>query len=389
MRLAAFNVENLFDRAKVFNDDAPDGAHQGVLDAHAELNKLFEKPAYSAADKARMIELITFLGMLKSDEGSADDAPNGGFTRIRKIRGQLIRRPRDPSEPREIVADGRADWVGWCELKTEAVDEQAMLHTAQVIADLAPHVLGVVEAESRPVLKRFHELLSMKLGVEARFRHIMLVDGNDDRGIDVGLATAEGYPIGAVTSHVDLRLPDGKTPLFSRDCPDYVVTTPAGARLHVLPNHFKSKFGGNDQSSRNRRKAQARATAEIYEALRAAGEENVAIIGDLNDTPGSEELQRLVQETDLKDVSTHPAFTEFQYRATTGGRGIGTFDTGRDDLKIDYILLSPAVFARVQSGGIFRKGAWTGSDRWDMYPTLTRKVHAASDHHAIWVDLDL
>ena len=39
MRLAAFNVENLFDRAKVFNDDAPDGAHQGVLDAHADKYK--------------------------------------------------------------------------------------------------------------------------------------------------------------------------------------------------------------------------------------------------------------------------------------------------------------------------------------------------------------
>ena len=53
MRIAAFNVENLFDRIKAFNDEDPN-THKGVLDAHAELNKLFEKPAYSAADKTRM-----------------------------------------------------------------------------------------------------------------------------------------------------------------------------------------------------------------------------------------------------------------------------------------------------------------------------------------------
>jgi endonuclease/exonuclease/phosphatase family metal-dependent hydrolase len=389
MRLAAFNVENLFDRARVFNDDAPPSAHQPVLDAHAELNTLFEKDVYTPADKARMLELIALLGMLRSDEGSADDAPLGGFTRIRRIREQLIRRPRDANLPREIVADGRGDWVGWCELKTEPVDEQAMLNTARVIADLAPDVLAVVEAESRPVLRKFHEMLSARLNIPQHFAHIMVIDGNDDRGIDVGLGTAAGFPIGAVTSQVDRLIPGKTETVYSRDCPDYTVTTPSGAVLHILPNHFKSKFGGNDDTSKDKRLAQANATADIYRALRAAGQDNVVILGDLNDTPDSAELASLLTGTDLKDVSTHPAFTEFQYRADTGGRGIGTFDTGRDSLKIDYILLSPALFASVTLGGIFRKGAWTASDRWDMYPTLTRKVHAASDHHAIWCDISI
>ena len=388
MRLAAFNVENLFDRARVFNDDAPPSAHQPVLDAHAELNKLFEKDVYTPADKARMLALITLLGMLKSDEGSADDAPLGGFTRIRRVREQLIRRPRDANLPREIVANGRADWVGWCELKTEPVDEQAMLNTARVIADIAPNVLAVVEAESRPVLRKFHDQLSEKLNIPRRFAHIMLVDGNDDRGIDVGLATARGFPIGPVTSHVDVMM-TATEPVFSRDCPDYTVTTPSGTRIHVLPNHFKSKMGGNTGPSQAKRLAQAKAARDICNALRDAGEANVALLGDLNDTPDSDALKPLLEETGLKDVSTHPAFTDFQFRAATGGRGIGTFDTGSDGNKIDYILLSPALFARVTAGGIFRKGAWTASDRWDMYPTLTRKVHAASDHHAIWCDIDV
>lgn len=375
MRVAAFNVENLFDRVKAFNE--PETATtRDVLDAFDELNKLFEKASYSAADQARMLDLMTELGILRDDEGP--------FVWLRKIRGQLITRPRN--DPPRIVARGRDDWVGWCELKTEAVDEQAILHTAQVIADVGADVQAIVEVESRPTLREFHELIFKKHTHQA-YRHLMVIDGNDDRGIDVGLMTKAGFEITSMRSHVDDLKADG-SPIFSRDCPEYTVTTPTGKTIVVLPNHFKSKFGGNDPTSRAKRLAQSTAVAGFYQRLLAAGFENVVILGDLNDTPDSQELAPLLGTT-VRDVSTHAAFTEFEFHASTGDRGIGTFGTGADNSKIDYVLLSPALWNRVTRGGIFRKGAWTASHRWQMYSTLTGEVHAASDHHAIWVDLDL
>ncbi len=74
-----------------------------------------------------------------------------------------------------------------------------------------------------------------------------------------------------------------------------------------------------------------------------------------------------------------------------GHRGIGTHALGNDSSKIDYLLLSPALFAHVTDGGIFRKGAWPGSrpKRWATYPELIRQHHAASDHHLIWADIDI
>lgn len=380
MRIAAYNVENLFDRAKVFNDEDP-AAHREVLDAHAELNKLFELDFYPDPVKERMLELLEALGMLRDDEGP--------FTRLRKIRGQLISRPRKPKKP-FIKADGRADWVGWVELRTEAVDEIAMMNTARVIRDMGADVLAIVEAESRPVLKKFHEMMLEKFALVEGYRHLMIIDGNDDRGIDVGLATRTGFPIGTVRSHVDDLKPDG-FPVFSRDCPEYEVTAPSGARVMVLPNHFKSKFGGNNAPSRAKRRAQAEAVARHYARLRDEGVENIVVLGDLNDGPDSDELAPLLGDTDLKDASTHPAFTEVEFRANNGQRGLGTHQLGNDDDKLDYLLLSPALFARMTKGGIFRKGAWPGSrpPRWDVYPELRKPHHAASDHHAIWADLDI
>lgn len=381
MRIAAYNVENLFDRARVFNDDSD--AHAAVLDAHAEINKLFEKPVYSDADKARMLVLLEQLGMLNDNDGP--------FVWLRKIRGQLISRPRDRRKPRKIVAAGREAWIGWVELKTETVDETAMLLTAQVIFDVGADVLAMIEAESRPVLKTFQEIMAKKLDLAETYAHVMLIDGNDMRGIDVGLATRAGFPIGRVRSHSDELKGDGH-PIFSRDCPEYEVTTPSGQTIMVLANHFKSKYGGDIERSDAKRLAQASAVKRYYDRLRADGFENIVVLGDLNDTPDRAPLQPLLRDTDLRDVSGHPNFTQVEYnnprRPDDGGKG--TFKLGNDNDKIDYLLVSPALWGRITLGGIFRKGAWPGKRaRWAVYPELTKEHHAASDHHLIWVDVDI
>lgn len=369
MRLASFNVENLFDRARAMNLDTW-AAGKPVLEDFAALNALLGQVHYSEADKAHMVELMVRLGLERTDSGP--------FVLLRRNRGRLLRRPR--SGGIEIVADGRADWVGSLELVREPVNEQAMRNTARVMGDLKADILAVVEAESRPALVAFNEELLPAVGATP-FRHVMLIDGNDARGIDVGLLTGEAYPIGPMRSHVDDRLPSGE-PVFSRDCPEYSVTTPDGTRLVILPNHFKSKGYGGTAASNARRLAQAERVKAIYEGLVARGEKYVAVVGDLNDTPDSEPLAPL-KATDLTDAFTLPGFD-------TGGYP-GTFGLGNAANKIDYLFLSPALAERARGGGVFRKGVWAGSrpKRWETYPEVTRPEEAASDHAAIWVDLDV
>ena len=98
----------------------------------------------------------------------------------------------------EIVASGRKDWIGWIELAVEPTNELSTRLTAKVIKDVQPNILGIVEAEDRPSLVRFNEEL-----LDDYFKHVMLVDGNDKRGIDVGLMTTNNFPIGNIKSNVD------------------------------------------------------------------------------------------------------------------------------------------------------------------------------------------
>ena len=109
----------------------------------------------------------------------------------------------------------------------------------------------------------------------------------------------------------------------------------------------------------------------------------IAIVGDFNDTPDSDPLAPLFSQTGLKDNSELPGFDD-------GGRP-GTFKNGTASNKIDYILLSPDLFAKATSGGIFRMGVWGGTHGtlFPHFPEITREVEAASDHAAIWAELDI
>jgi endonuclease/exonuclease/phosphatase family metal-dependent hydrolase len=196
----------------------------------------------------------------------------------------------------------------------------------------------------------------------------------------VGILTRKGYHLVGIRSHVEDGTPTSRT--FSRDCPEYTVRTPSGERIVVLVNHFKSKGFGVQAANNARRKAQAEAVAKIYRRLRRAGERNVAVMGDMNDTPDSDPMKPLVQDTDLRDIFEHPTFFDPDNRP-------GTFGTGSKGNKIDYILLSPALFNKVTSASVFRKGVWAGKNGtiFPHYDSMTEPVHQGSDHAALFADI--
>ena len=368
MRIALFNVENLFSRARVLNqDDWAEG--KPILNDFSKLNAILVKGTYTDADKATILTSLDNLGLRDSDENK--------FVILRQNRGHLVKRPASGNE---VIANGRGDWIGWLALKTEAVNETATRMTAKVVKDVNADILAVVGAEDRVALSRFNKQLLQPIG--AQYAGIMLIDGNDERGIDVGLMTKGIAVVESIVSHVDDA--DAGNLIFSRDCPEFTVRISATETILVLVNHLKSKGYGSPTASNARRKAQARRVRAIYDQRRAAGINLIAIAGDFNDTPASDPLEPLLGGTsDLKDVFDHPTFV--------GDGRPGTYSNGTASNKIDYILLSPALFARVTGCGVFRQGVWGGINGtlFPHYAEMTNASHAASDHAAIWADFSV
>lgn len=370
-RIASFNVENMFDRPRVMNNEEWDEG-KPVLAAYARFNELVQLSVYDTGTKDELLQLLEVMGLLRADSSR--------FAILRKIRGKLLTRHRDGTTTLE--ARGRADWVGWIELVTERVTELATKHTAMVVRDVGADVLGVLEAESRPLLELFSEAALAEVGYSP-YDETLLIDGNDDRGIDVGLMCRDGHGVTYIRTHIFDEDAEGR--IFSRDCAEYHLLVPNGQRLVMLVNHLKSKGYGSpgDPVGAVRRGRQAARVAEIYEGLRAEGIENIAVVGDLNDWAGGGSLDALLEDTDLTDISAHP---DFEWN----GR-LGTWGSGNEKDKIDYVLLSPALFALASGGGVFRMGVYRGPgthDPWDVYDTLTRDVDQASDHAAIYADIE-
>jgi endonuclease/exonuclease/phosphatase family metal-dependent hydrolase len=202
----------------------------------------------------------------------------------------------------------------------------------------------------------------------------MLIDGNDPRGIDLGILSR--FPIIEIRSHVDIAGESG-FPLFSRDCPEYDILLPGGERIVIIPNHFKSKRNGNDEASKNRRRAQAtKAHAICLQALERTP--LVLLGGDLNDNPQSGVINDVFNDG-FKDVSIHENYPKDRP---------GTFGTGTANDKIDYLIMSPQLQTLLQDSGIERRGTYHPRT-WEPFDTVSSEIDQASDHQLIWGDFDL
>jgi len=381
VRIASFNVENLFERPKAFK--ATDlNVGKRVLDAYHAVNELIKKADYSDTDKAEIRNLLVTLDIYTINIHGAirrKETVSPKWAWLRKNRGTFDREPQDATQSVEIIANGRGSWIGWIELAKEPTNEIGTRMTARVIQEVGADILGIVEAEDRPSLVRFNtELLG------GQFGHAMLVDGNDERGIDVGIMTRVGFKIKSICSNVDTM--DEVGTVFSRDCPQYEVITPNGTVVHVLVNHFKSQSGGGGA----KRKRQAAKVREIADGLMQQGK-HVVVLGDLNEGPtaGGTQAPNLVSLYDnnssLVDCYSLPGFDV--------GNRPGSFDSCGLSNRLDYIFISQSLQPFFTGGALFRKGLWGGRvtrpTNWDTYPEMTRSVEQASDHAVAFIDLNI
>lgn len=379
--VASFNVENLFSRPRAFSAES-DSAGEQVIADYREFNALIGKAIYTDADRTRMRDLLLAVDVYHLNQHGAIRrklSSNPTWAWLRKNRGKFDREPQDTTLDVVVEATGRRDWIGWLELATEAVNEIGTRMTARVISELNADILAIVEAEDRPSMIRLNtELLAR------RYRHLMLVDGNDERGIDVGLLTKVGFPIESIRSYVDAV--DATGTIFSRDCCDYTVSTPSGVVLHVLVNHFKSQSGGGG-SQRLRQSTKVR---EIADDLVAAGE-HVIVVGDLNEGPPA--VGQPPPNLAVLFDPAGPLVSCYDLPGFDVGGRPGTFaPCGLRD-RLDYVLLSRSLEPAFLGGRVFRKGVWgdrvTRPTAWETYLEMTESVHQASDHAAVVVELDL
>lgn len=379
LRIATYNVENLFRRAAILNLRDSDRVDE-LLDKVRQLQKLLGHDEYTAELKDGVFEFTHQLLLyvdIRKDAGSLGDwKKEDERTGFRINKG----------------CKGRGDWIGEIVFKAKEFSDQQRKNTGKVIKALDADILCAVEVEGMDVLRAFN---GQVLAGAKKFKQYVMIDSpNDPRGIDVACLTK--HRIAGVRTHV---FDEGLefNPVFSRDCLEVAVEVQGLDRpVFVLCNHFKSQSGKTDADrakSAAKRKDQARTVKKILKAYDLS-RDYVVVLGDLNEDT-SNTFKSLAALHDIEDLHpvvdpALPLAERYTYHFEGGKKGERLN-------QLDYIFLSAPLHQATTSYGFERRGifeidkitAKEGATYVAPFPEVDSWDVGASDHAGLWVEMEL
>lgn len=263
-------------------------------------------------------------------------------------------------------------------------------NTARVILDMQPDVLGVAEVENLEALRIFNQQY-----LSHYFDRLFVVEGNDGRGIDVGICIRKGFAakVLGLRTHTHESLEPGRSvewgvvsdesgptylarnALFSRDCLELDVEV-NGKVVTFMANHFKSQGKGSRRDALSPdewRLRQASRVAELAQEAMRAGKLPI-VFGDLN--VDDQHPQRGQSIAPLLRCGLVDAFANMPPQE----RWTHFFTIAQDVSRLDYILHAPGL--RASASEINRRGISLKCKQYagERYPTVGYAHNAASDH---------
>jgi endonuclease/exonuclease/phosphatase family metal-dependent hydrolase len=315
------------------------------------LNNLFSRYNFQA-------EINT---MPSGDLGGITLAFESAELKVRTFMGRLVK-GKDPSNTTEIAR--------------------------RIVDVMNADILAVQEVEHIEILKKFNREYLRNL-----YPHIVLIEGNDQRLIDVGIMSK--LPIGIIVSHQTATHPEKPNErVFSRDLLQVEILNDHGEKLFTFYNtHLKSQFVpyGTDPiqgtiDANNRRRRQAETISKIISRMERPNSKYV-LAGDMNDSPDSPYLSPMFTvdnrmlinalkqpsetrppKSELPDQGPGPQTTAWTHRFNPPGPELPEYHL------FDQIWVSPSLAGKLKDPKIDRR---------------TKHGGDGSDHDPAWVDIDL
>ncbi len=366
MKIASYNIQNLFHRHKSFRDHT---LSHNVKQWVAELDNLMLRADKSPNEMDRVRELSFLLGF--------DQVDMYQYGTLRTRNGELyLKQGAQGGEPK---AGTSSLWNGWLALQTVPVPVRSQQHKAKTILEVGPDILLLQEVEDAASLVEFHDRF-LKSPDALTEPEIHVFEGNEANGRNLGVLLRNGYRLQGFVTHRYVRGVKGRL-LFPLDCQEYHIVSASGEQLVAIMAQFSKS---NEDDRRN----QARAVADMYMGLRGNGHRDIVVCGTFYDPSFADTLAPLLRETDLHTASRHPEFMadndldgHAQYHSMTAYR------KGVNLKQQDYLLVSPSLWERTIGAGLHRKGIWPGNrGKWPVYPTMQKADQAASEHPLLWME---
>lgn len=369
MKIATFNIQNLFHRDKTLQFKS---FSKSITDWTTELDQLIRRLDKRPNDLDRIRELSFLLGFERNTTEN--------FGVLRRRNGELYLKQGHVLH--ETKASELTNWQGWMPIHTVPLSKKSIQHKARILADSDADILVLQGVEDRASLVAFHDKYLMRHDL-LPYRQLQVLEGNDTRGQAFGILLKPGYHLEGIKSYGHLTDENGQR-VFEKDCQEYHILNRECQQLTLLCTEFS-------EARPEIRKQQAEALAKIYDDLLCLGREHIVVCGTFHDPIFSNALRQLFGSTDLTDISKHQAF----HVAPDGEQGVsyhrlGAYRKGVNLKQRDYLLFSHSIADSIRGGGMDRRGVWPSfKSKWPLFPTLKQRNDAASEHPLIWMELSL
>lgn len=211
-----------------------------------------------------------------------------------------------------------------------------------------PAIIGVAEVENELVLQDLIQQPALK-SRNLRFVHF---DSPDSRGIDVALLYNPQYfrVISAAALPILLNQNDKK--INTRDAL-YVIGILGSDTLHLLVNHWSSRYGGVTASEWKRIKEAEVNKQTIDSICKINPDAKIIVMGDFNDNPDTKSLTNILRTSDSKsNVKLSVLYNPF---SSFYKNGLGTLVYKNNWFLFDQILISDALLRSEENGWQFYK----------------------------------
>jgi len=184
----------------------------------------------------------------------------------------------------EYTPEGAKKWDSKKYISKQKNMSEVIARIGYDLTKTAPAIIGVSEIENRTVLEDLVNTPALK-----KYNYqIVHYESPDRRGVDVGLLYQPSIFEVTKTTSTTLKI-DGRDDFFTRD--QLVVSGILdGEKIHIIVNHWPSRYGG-EKRSKPLRNAAADLTRHLADSLMLEDENaKIIIMGDLNDDPNNESL---------------------------------------------------------------------------------------------------
>jgi len=219
---------------------------------------------------------------------------------------------------------------------------------AEVIKTIDADIIALQEVESLGVLNEFND----KYLKEKRYKYIVLLEGNDEVGIDVALMSR--YPVYSATSHkyMKIRNKEGNDISFARDFLVVKVRVGFSEPLYIGVVHLKSSYEGYKQNLKIRR-LEVKMVKRIISDLYATNPKiKFILLGDFNDNRNSSVIKSIVKYKSKKTYLNYKSFIDLCDLDGLEKKKRYTYPSSRAKQQIDYIFASPDILAYYIKGSI-------------------------------------